>query len=126
MGRVALVPLFVFFKVKSVKTATFTTRLKRVDWLGNLIFVLSMVSVLTALCCAGPNIPWSLFHIIVPLVMSFAGGVLFMFYEAFRFCVNPTMPLHLFFDRTSGTAFVSTFLHSLAGVSAIYSLLVYF
>jgi hypothetical protein len=126
IGGVALVTLVVFLKVKSDSRANFTARLKLIDWLGNLIFVLSMVSVLTALSWAGSKYPWSSFHIIVPLVMSFLGGVLFMFYEASRFCVNPTMPIHLFSNRTSGTAFVLTFLHSLAGISVIYFLPVYF
>jgi hypothetical protein len=126
IGGVALVILVVFLNVKSDNTANFTARLKLIDWLGNLIFVLSMISVLTALSWAGSKYPWSSFHIIVPLVMSFLGGVLFMFYEASRFCVNPTMPIHLFSNRTSGTAFVLTFLHSLAGISVIYFLPVYF
>jgi len=121
-----LVTLVVFLKVKSDNTANLTARLKLIDWLGNLIFVLSMVSVLIALSWAGSKYPWSSFHIIVPLVMGFLGGVLFMFYEASHFCVNPTMPIHLFSNRTSGTAFVLTFLHSLAGISVIYFLPVYF
>lgn len=49
IGGVALVALVVFLKVKSDNTTNFTARLKRIDWFGNLIFVLSMVAVLTAL-----------------------------------------------------------------------------
>jgi hypothetical protein len=49
-----------------------------------------------------------------------------MSYEASGFCVNPTMPIHLFSNRTSATGFVLTFLHSLAGISVIYFLPVYF
>ncbi|RDL38334.1 MFS general substrate transporter [Venustampulla echinocandica] len=126
IGGLALVALVLFLKVKSDNTSNFTSRLKRIDWFGNLIFVLSMVAVLTALSWAGSKYPWSSFHIIVPLIMALAGGVLFMFFEASRFCANPTMPLHLFSNRTSGTGFALTFLSSISGISPIYFLPVYF
>jgi MFS family permease len=91
IGGVALVTLVAFLKVKSDDTPNYIMRLKRIDWLGNVIFVLSMVSVLIALSWAGSKYPWSSFRVIVPLVMGFVGGVLFMSYEASRYCINPTI-----------------------------------
>jgi Major Facilitator Superfamily len=126
VGGVALAALVVFLKVKSDHTEAFTERLKRIDWLGNFIFIATMVSVLIALSWGGTKYPWSSFHVIIPLGMSFLGGALYLSYEASRFCVNPSMPLHLFANRTSATAFALTFLHSLSGVSVIYFLPVYF
>ncbi len=46
IGGVALVILVAFLKVKSDNTPNYIKRLKRSDWLGNVIFVLSMVSIL--------------------------------------------------------------------------------
>ncbi|PYH99612.1 MFS general substrate transporter [Aspergillus ellipticus CBS 707.79] len=126
VGGVALVTLFAFLRVKSDGTSDYMKRLKRIDWLGNAVFVLSMVSVLIALSWAGSQYPWSSFRVIVPLVMGFAGFGFFLIYEASKYCVNPTMPLHLFSNRTSGTAFALTFFHSLCATPIMYFLPVYF
>ena len=126
IGGAAMVTLFAFLRVKSDKTPNYITRLKRIDWLGNFIFVLSMVSVLIALSWSGSKYPWSSFRVIVPLVLGFAGFGLFFLYESSKYCINPTMPLHLFSNRTSATAFGLTFLHSLSAISVMYFLPVYF
>ena len=126
IGGAALVILFAFLRVKSDKTPNYMMRLKRIDWVGNVVFVLSMVSILIALSWSGSRYPWSSFRIILPLIMGFVGFGLFVFYEASKYCVNPTMPLHLFANRTSGTAFGLTFLHSLSAISVMYFLPVYF
>lgn len=126
IGGAAMITLFTFLRVKSDDTPNYMTRLKRIDWLGNVVFVLSMVSNLIALSWSGSQYPWSSFRVIVPLVMGLVGFGLFVFYEASQYCVNPTMPLHLFSNRTSGTAFGLTFLHSLSAISVMYFLPVYF
>ncbi|PWY66365.1 MFS general substrate transporter [Aspergillus sclerotioniger CBS 115572] len=126
IGGAAMVILYLFLRVKSDHTPDYWMRLKRIDWIGNTVFVLAMVSVLIALSWGGSQYPWSSFRIIVPLVMGFVGFGLFLLYEASPYCINPTMPLHLFANRTSGTAFGLTFLHSLSAISVMYFLPVYF
>ncbi|EAW15014.1 uncharacterized protein ACLA_004280 [Aspergillus clavatus NRRL 1] len=54
-----------------------------------------MVSILISLSWAGTQYAWSSYHVIVPLVLGFAGSAAFVLYEASSFCVNPTMPLHI-------------------------------
>ena len=126
IGGAAMFTLIAFLRVKSDNTGNYKMRLKQIDWLGNVVFVLSMVSVLIALSWAGSQYPWSSFRVIVPLVMGFAGFGIFVVYEASKYCVSPTMPLHIFSNRTSGTAFTLTFLHSLSAISIMYFLPVYF
>ncbi|KAI2882623.1 hypothetical protein CBS11852_9627 [Aspergillus niger] len=127
IGGAAMVTLFLFLHVKSDRTPDYLQRLKRIDWLGNTLFVLSMVSVLIALSWGGSQYPWSSFRVIVPLVLGFAGFAIFLLYEASpKYCLNPTMPLHLFANRTSATAFGLTFLHSLSAIAVMYFLPVYF
>ncbi|PYI02397.1 MFS general substrate transporter [Aspergillus sclerotiicarbonarius CBS 121057] len=126
IGGAAMVTLFTFLRVKSDHTPDYWMRLKRIDWLGNTVFVLAMVSVLIALSWGGSQYPWSSFRVIVPLVLGFVGFGLFLLYEASPYCANPTMPLRLFANRTSGVAFALTFLHSLASISVMYFLPVYF
>lgn len=126
IGGAAIFTLIAFLRVKSDNTGKYKMRLKQIDWLGNFVFVLSMVSVLIALSWAGSQYPWSSFRVIVPLVMGFVGFGIFVLYEASKYCVSPTMPLHFFFNRTSGTASTLTFLHSLSAISVMYFLPVYF
>ncbi|GLA93265.1 hypothetical protein AtubIFM61612_010459 [Aspergillus tubingensis] len=127
IGAAAMVTLFLFLRVKFDSTPDYLQRLKRIDWLGNTLFVLAMISVLIALSWGGSQYPWSSFRVIVPLVLGFVGFAVFFLYEASpRYCPNPTMPLHLFANRTSATAFGLTFLHSLSAIAVMYFLPVYF
>ena len=117
VGGLALILLTAFLQVNYDKETNFIARIKRIDWIGNLIFIPSVVSILIALSWAGTKFAWSSFQIIVPLVLGLLGLLVFLFYESSRFCVEPTMPLHLFTNRTSMTAFVLTFLHSLTTIT---------
>jgi Major Facilitator Superfamily len=126
VGGVALVLLFFCLKVNYDKETHLIRRLERIDWIGNLLFIASMISILTALSWAGTKYPWSSSRILAPLILGMLGLALFLIYEASPFCIEPTMPLHLFSNRTSLAAFILTFLHTIAYVGAIYFLPVYF
>lgn len=126
IGGAAAVALFFFLRVQSDKTPDYMQRLRRFDWVGNALFVTSMVSILIALSWAGTQYPWGSFRVILPLVLGFAGFGVFVVYEGSSYCVNPAMPLHIFANRTSGTAFAVTFLQTLSSVSIMFFLPVYF
>ncbi|KAL8979641.1 MAG: hypothetical protein Q9205_005073 [Flavoplaca limonia] len=108
------------------KETSVRTKLRRIDWIGNTLFVASVVAVLIALSWAGTVYAWSTFRIIVPLVLGFVGFTIFLFYERSTFCKEPTMPVHLFTNRTSLVAFMLTFLHSVVTIWALYFLPIYF
>ncbi|KAF8860417.1 MFS general substrate transporter [Acephala macrosclerotiorum] len=126
IGGLTLILLVVFLDVNYDKETHFMVRIKRIDWIGNTFFVISMVSILIALSWAGALYSWSSFRVLVPLILGLVGLVAFLIYEASPFCAEPTMPLHLFTNRTSFTAYGLTFFHSISTISAIYFLPVYF
>ncbi|KAJ5933796.1 MFS general substrate transporter [Penicillium verhagenii] len=126
IGGVACIALFVFLRLNSDKTPDYIKRLRRIDWTGNALFVLSTLSILISLSWAGTQYPWSSYHVLIPLALGLTGSALFVLYEASRFCTHPAMPLRSFANRTSATAFAVTFLHTLAFVSVMYFLPVYF
>ncbi|WEW56053.1 hypothetical protein PRK78_001488 [Emydomyces testavorans] len=126
VGGLALVLLVLFLKVKYKKEESLATRITNIDWIGTIIFVGSVVSILISLSWAGALYPWSSYRVIVPLVLGFAGLIGYLCFEGSPLCQDPTMPLHLFSNRTSLTAFILTFLHSVATIWAIYFLPVYF
>jgi MFS family permease len=116
VGGVALVLLVLFLQVNYERESTIATKLKRIDWTGNVIFVFSMVSILISLSSAGTKYSWSSFRVILPLILSLLVCVAFLFYEGSKFAVEPNMPIHLFKSRTSLTTFVLTFLHSIVTI----------
>ena len=118
--------LTAFLQVEWEKESKIAAKIKRIDWIGNTIFVASVVAVLIALSWGGTVYAWSTFRIIVPLVLGFVGFGIFLFYERTKYCKEPTMPVHLFTNRTSLIAFILTFLHSMVTIWALYFLPVYF
>ncbi|KAK3996230.1 MFS general substrate transporter-like protein [Cladorrhinum sp. PSN332] len=126
IGGLALVLLFFSLHVNAKKEKSLATSLNKIDWIGNAIFITSISAVLIALSWAGAIHPWSSFRILVPLILGLAGMGAFIAFEGSPFCSQPTMPLHLFSNRTSATAFALTFLHSIVTIWALYFLPVYF
>jgi EmrB/QacA subfamily drug resistance transporter len=126
VGGLALVLLVIFLQVNHVQEPNLATSLGKIDWAGNLIFVASVSSVLIALAWAGAVYAWTSYHVLVPLLVGLAGLAAFFVFEGSRFSPQPMMPLRLFGNRTSATAFALTFLHSIATIWVLYFLPVYF
>jgi MFS family permease len=124
---VTLIMQLLFLKVVYVKRATFWERIKQIDWVGNLLLSGSVVSILIALSWADTRYPWRSFHIIVPLVIGFAGFVCFHLYEASPWC-SPlaTIPPRMFANRTSAAGLVLSFLQSMLVYWRTYFLPLYF
>ena len=118
--------LIVFLQVGYNKESTLREKFKRIDFGGNVVFVTSIVSILIALAFSGTVFPWSSWRIILPLVLGFIGLPLFYLFESSRFCLEPTLPPHLFANRTSATAFALTFINSILFMWTIYFLPIYF
>ncbi|CAI6337893.1 unnamed protein product [Periconia digitata] len=122
----ALVLLILFLHVEYEKETTIPQKLKRLDYTGNTLLVLAMVSLLIALTYGGTLHPWSSWRTIVPLVLGFLGMLGFHIYEASGYQSEPVMPPRLFANRTSLISFVLVFLHGMILYWVIYFLPVYF
>jgi MFS family permease len=125
IGGASMVMLFLFLRVNH-KKLPLKEKISRIDWIGNLLIVLSTLSILFALTYAGTDYAWSSFNTLIPLILGFAGMTAFHTYEASRFCKYPTVPRHLFTNRTSAIAFFLTFIHALLTLWVLYFLPVYF
>ncbi|EPE33786.1 MFS general substrate transporter [Glarea lozoyensis ATCC 20868] len=126
----ALVAILFFMRVKdgaSTRDAhqnNLMTKLKKLDVLGNLIFIPSMIAILLGLIMGGVEHPWSSWKIILPLVLGGVGWIVFHIQQAFT--ENPSVPARLFSNRTSAVAYALTFLSSVLVQAASYFLPVYF
>lgn len=102
-----------------------------IDWVGNLLLLCSVVSILVALSWADTQYTWSSWQIILLLVAGCVGMGLFFSFEGSRFCTMisprapPTLPPHIFANRTAFAGLISTFLASILTMWRIYFLPVY-
>jgi predicted membrane channel-forming protein YqfA (hemolysin III family) len=79
---------------------TLKNKLRRLDYTGNIILTLSMVSILIALTYGGTLRSWSSWRTVVPLVLGLLGLVGFHVYEAIGGQKEPVVPARLFINRT--------------------------
>jgi hypothetical protein len=121
-----MVMIFIFLQVKSSKEMSFLQKMKRVDYIGNVLLVGSTVSVLYALTYGGTRYKWSHRSIIAALVGGLLGQALFMIYETTSWAKEPVVPPRLLAQRTSAIVFAVTFLNSALLYWTLFFLPVYF
>lgn len=126
IGAAAGTLLMVFLRVNYRRDSTWREKLRRVDFAGNLIFVLAVISILLALTDAGTMWAWSSWRTIFTLILGFVGLGLFYLFERSKFCTEPTVPRQLFANRTSAIAFILTFIHTFLLYCVVFFLPVYF
>jgi hypothetical protein len=116
--------IFLFLHFKHDRSQTVIQKLLRIDYIGNIIIVGSTFAILYALTYGGTVFAWSSARIITPLVVGFAGFVLFGWYETK--VKEPVMPPELFKNRTSVIIFGATFFNSMLLYWVLFFLPVYF
>ncbi|KAB5522047.1 major facilitator superfamily domain-containing protein [Coniochaeta sp. 2T2.1] len=130
VGGAAMGMIFLFLQVRYNKTTTLRQKLRRIDYIGNVILVGSTVSVLYALTYAGTQLPWSSPRVLAPLIIGLAGLVFFGYFETTPLAgAEPVIPPRLF--RSPGTTtvtaiFAATFLNSALLYWFLFFLPVYF
>ncbi|KAI8627366.1 MFS general substrate transporter [Xylariaceae sp. FL1651] len=127
VAGVALVLHTLFLHVKYDRETAIITRLKRIDYVGNIILIGSVVSVLIALSWGGTRYRWSSYQILVPLLLGIFGLVLFHTYEGMPWVREyPTLPERVFKRRTPAAALIIAFINFICLFWVIYFLPVYF
>jgi len=114
-----------FLNVKYKRDPTWKHSLARIDYLGNAIFIPSIIAVLIGLVLGGSVYSWSSFRIIVPLVLGLVGWACFHIHQASSLCPEPSVPPHLFANRTSAIGFVLGFISSMLLEWVVYFLPIY-
>lgn len=119
---VVMVPLFLRLNIIPQRIAA---KLRRVDWIGTVIFVGSMTSFLIPLTWGGVMYSWSSWRTLVPLLIGLAGMVGFCFYEAYL-APEPLLRLSVFRNRTTNIAYLTTTLHGMILWCLLYYMPLYF
>ncbi|KAI1077232.1 major facilitator superfamily domain-containing protein [Whalleya microplaca] len=122
---ICALPLATISLFMNAKTGNGAPSLRNLDYLGNFIFIPSMIAILFGLIAGGSEYPWASWHIIVPLTLGAVGWIGFHIQQHF-FASNPSVPTRLFSNRTSAIGYALTFLGSLLLQEAGLFLPVYF
>ncbi|KAL3454892.1 MFS general substrate transporter [Aspergillus insuetus] len=129
IAGVALLLLFFFLHLKH-RPGAIGEQLRRLDYIGNTLFVAACTSAMIGIGWAGSRYPWRSVEVLVPLVLGLLGLAATLTFEGLfegtRFCRDPMIPLHLFKNRTSAAVFIATFFHGINGIWVLYFLPVYF
>ncbi|OCT49378.1 putative MFS transporter [Cladophialophora carrionii] len=117
-----MVPLFLRLNVIPQSIAA---KLRRVDWIGTVIFVGSMTSFLIPLTWGGVMYSWSSWRTLVPLLVGAVGLIAFCFYEAYV-APEPLLRFAVFGNRTVNLGYVTTTIHGMILWCLLYYQPLYF
>lgn len=118
--------IYLFLHVKSNKEMPLAQKLRRIDYIGNILVIASTVAILYALTYGGTRYPWSSWRIVLPLVLGLAGLGVFIFFETTKFVKEPVVPARLFANRTSAVVLAVTFMNSALLFWMLFFVPVYF
>ncbi|KAK2009457.1 MFS general substrate transporter [Colletotrichum eremochloae] len=121
----ALPLVFLFLRVNHRREGTIAQRLGRVDYSGNFILVCAVVSILIPLTWGGTTYSWKSWHILLPLLVGFAGLAVFGIHQG-KFAREPTMPLRVYSNMACALGYGITFLHGIVLSWLSFFLPVYF
>jgi MFS family permease len=101
--------IVLFLRLK-FKTSTFTDKLRRVDWIGGILFIGSMTGFLMGLSWGGVMYPWSSWRTLVPIIVSAVGLVAFVIYEEWlmKKGLEPLIRLDVLKNRTAAVTYFGT------------------
>lgn len=107
LGAVSTVAMFFILKLPSVK-GSYRQKLKRVDFLGSITFVVGIICVLLSTNWGGNEYSWSSVQIIVPYCVGAMFLAIFLFIEA-KIAVEPILPFRLFRNRSVCATYATSF-----------------
>jgi len=107
LGAVSTVAMFFILKLPSVK-GSYRQKLKRVDFLGSITFVIGIICVLLSTNWGGNEYSWSSVQIIVPYCVGALFLVIFLYIEA-KVAVEPILPFRLFRNRSVCSTYATSF-----------------
>lgn len=102
-----------------------TARIKRVDFLGAITLVLTLVTLLLGLNTGGNQVPWTHPLVLASLAMSFVFLCVFIYVEA-KVASEPVIPVRLLLSRTVAAACLTNWFTTMAVFGLLFYLPVFF
>jgi Fungal trichothecene efflux pump (TRI12) len=106
------IPLITFFLRLNYRTGAFAEKLRRVDWIGMVLFIASATGFLIPISWGGVMYPWSSWRTLVPLIVCGVGLIAFVVYEEWlsRKGGEPLIRFGPLKTRTGAVTYLGTFL----------------
>jgi MFS family permease len=104
---IGLVVAICFIRLNAVTELSFAKKLKQTDWIGALIFVGSMTSLLVGLSWGGIQHPWDSAATLAPIIMGLFGIGVFVGWQIYAGS-SSLLPMSLFYNWSAAAAFYSS------------------
>jgi len=107
--------MIVMFLRLNFKTSSFADKLRRVDWIGTVLFIASLTGFLIPLTWGGVMYPWNHWRTLVPLIVSAVGLIAFVVYEEWlsKRGGEPVINFEVVKTRTGSVTYLGTFFHGM-------------
>ena len=103
--------VLLFLKL-NLKVTTLGQQLRRVDWIGMILFIGSTTGLLIPLTWGGVMYSWNAWRTLVPLLVSAAGLVGFIVWEE-RFAADPLIRTRVLKNRSAAVTYFGDFIQGL-------------
>ncbi|KAK5677788.1 hypothetical protein LTS10_009671 [Elasticomyces elasticus] len=118
-------PLVIIFLNLKFKQTTIMQQLRRIDWVGAVLFIGSTTGFLIPLTWGGVMYSWSSWRTLVPLIISAAGLVAFVVWEE-KYAADPLIRISIVKNRTVALTYAGDFLQGLLLWCNLYFMPLYF
>ncbi|KAK5696751.1 hypothetical protein LTR97_008055 [Elasticomyces elasticus] len=118
-------PLVIIFLNLKFKQTTIMQQLRRIDWVGAVLFIGSTTGFLIPLTWGGVMYSWSSWRTLVPLIVSAAGLVTFVVWEE-KYAADPLIRISIVKNRTVALTYAGDFLQGLLLWCNLYFMPLYF
>ena len=117
-----MTPLFIRLQVAPSSLAS---KLARVDWVGNFIFIGSSTSFLLGISWGGVQYAWSSVESLAPILLGIAGFFAFCFWEEYG-AHEPIVRLSVFRNRNVAAAYVGTIILNMIVYTVLFYMPLYY
>jgi len=124
IAGIGFVGIITFLNLKKRK-GSLRDKITEIDYLGSLIFIVSLTSFLVPVAWGGVLYPWGSWKTLVPLILGAFGLVGFCLYEH-KLAKHTLLPMRLFYDRSTSICYFTDFIHGIILWTILYFLPLYF
>jgi len=107
------------------KQTNLREQLRRVDWIGSVLFIGSTTSFLIPISWGGVSYAWDSWRTLAPLIIGIIGLIFFVIFEEFL-AKEPLIRMDVFKNRTNAASYFETVFHGMILWCILYYLPLYY
>ena len=111
--------------ILAFKVSSLAEKLRRVDWIGSVLFIGSTTSFLIPITWGGVSYAWDSWQVLVPLIIGIAGLAVFTVFEEYV-ANEPLIRFDVFKNRTAAASYFETTLHGMILWCILYYMPLYY